>query len=369
MARRWSRFSMLKHPAVTASGALVAAAACVDLFHSTDVKSLCDLDAEAPGCPTDAGDAAAPNLCAPDPTTAEAWAKQACAWLAACEDPIGQNVTGECIANAIMAFNCDANPNRRPLGKAQDFWLCLHNATTTTDAGCGPASKCVFPNGVAPCSNGGFIGCSQTANTNLDTRAECSAPGPAHGENCAPFGQTCDSLDRDASNNNALCVGAQLRACTQTKCSGTSLSLCDDAGIDHGYDCASLGAGACVSTGVVPACKPGGDAGLCASSDAISCTAGGVAQGCASGVKESVDCNAISGPSSCTPIVDGGAGVQPLAACAATTGCTADTCSGANLVACVRGRVVTIDCVGAGLKPCSSTVATLEGNRSACTPP
>lgn len=347
--------------------ALLAGAACVDLFHSTDSKSLCDIDAQAPGCSTDAGGDAGVQLCAPDTATAEVWAKQACAWLAACEDPIGQNGTGECIANAIMAYNCQANPNRRPLGAMRDFWSCMQAASSQKS--CTAVAKCVFPNQVFACSTGGFMGCTQLAGVNVDTRTECSGPGSAHGENCAAYGQTCDSLDRDASNNNAICVGASGRACAQTKCNGTHLALCDDAGVDRGYDCALLGGGTCASTGVVPACQPGGDAGVCASSDSISCTAGGVAQGCASGVQETVDCNAVSGASSCTPVTDGGPGVTPLAACQATGGCGGDTCSGANLVACVRGRIVTIDCVAAGLKPCSSTVATLEGNRSACTPP
>ena len=213
------------------------------------------------------------------------------------------------------------------------------------------------------------MGCTQTAAVDIHTRSECAAVGPARGENCIAYGQTCDSLDPDASNHDALCVGGSRRACTQTKCTGTQLALCDDAGVDRGYDCAALGGAACVSTGVVPACAPGADAGLCPSSDAISCTSGGVAQGCASGMKETVDCNAISGPSSCSPIVDGGAGIAPLAACQATGGCTGDTCSSSKLVACVRGRVVTIDCAAVGLNPCSNTIATLEGNGTACTPP
>jgi len=349
-----------------AAVALLAGAACVDLFHSTgDAKSLCDVDAAAPGCA--AGDGGGGQLCAPDTATAEAWAKQACAWLAACEDPIGQNVTGECMVNAIMAFNCEANPNRRPLGAAHDFWQCMQ--TASTQKSCSAVAKCVFPNQVFACSSGGFMGCTQIPGVNVDTRTECNGPGTAHGENCAAYGQTCDSLDRDASNNNAICVGASGRACAQTKCNGTHLALCDDAGVDQGYDCALLGGGACTSTGVVPGCKPGADAGACASTAAITCTSGGVAQGCASGAQETVDCNAISGASSCTPIADGGPGVAPLAACQATAGCTGDTCSGANLVACVHGRIVTIDCAAAGLKPCSSTIATLEGNRTACTPP
>ncbi|HSQ66171.1 MAG TPA: hypothetical protein VLM85_23275 [Polyangiaceae bacterium] len=350
-----------------ASASLLAAAACVDLFHSTDVQSLCDVDANAPGCASDGGDGGAVDLCAPDTPTAEAWAERACAWLAACEDPIGQNVTGECMVNALMAYNCGANPNRRPLGAARDFWLCMQNAQNAPS--CAAVAACVFPNKTPACKSGGFIGCSQTPNANVDTRTECNAAGPAHGENCVAYGQTCDSLDRDASNDNALCVGAAGRACTQSKCTGTDLSLCDDAGVDRGYDCALLGGGGCLSTGVVPACRPGGDAGLCLSSGAISCTAGGVAQGCASGYKESVDCNAISGPSSCAPLVDGGAGITPLAACQATGGCTGDTCAVDKLVACVRGRIATIDCTGLGLKPCSNAIATIEGNRSACTPP
>ena len=354
------------HVASIAGMALLAGAACVDLFHSTDSKTLCDFDAQAPGCSADAG-AEGGELCAPDTLTAETWATQTCAWLAACEDPIGQNSTGECMVNAIMAYNCEANPNRRPLGTMHDFWLCMQAASSRKS--CSEVAKCVFPNQVFACAAGGFIGCTQVPGVNVDTRTECNAPGAAHGENCAAYGQTCDSLDPDASNNSALCLGASRRACTQTTCNGSHLALCDDAGIDRGYDCALLGGGACVSTGGVPACEPGGDAGTCVSSNAITCTSGGVAEGCASGVKETVDCNAISGASSCLPVADGGPGLTPLAACQATSGCAGDTCSGTNLVACVRGRSVTIDCTASGLKPCSSAIVTIEGNRAACTPP
>jgi hypothetical protein len=352
---------------LVASVASVASAfACVDLFHSTsDVPSLCDLDAQAPGCvDAEASDSAPPpTLCAADAGVAATEAERACAWLAACEHPIGQNLTGACMANAILAYDCEANPNRKPKGKAETFWSCMQNATN-----CGSIAKCVFPDGVpAGCLSAGFLGCSQSAQ-NPASRIDCPITTDAGtpGENCAAVGQTCDSLDPDASNSKALCVGAQRRACTGNGCDGTFLSLCDDAGIDRGYDCTSVGAAACDLGGT--ACVPeNGTTGVPHSND-VTCSPGNVvATGSPAAIKETVDCTALSGAGSCVPIEGGAPGTIPADACHASA-CVTDACSGSHLSACVRGRIVDVDCIELGLQACDM-IATEEGNVPSCLPP
>ena len=275
------------------------------------------------------------------------------------------------MVGAILAYDCEANPNRKPKGAAKAFWECMQNAST-----CDAVTKCTFPAGATQCTNGGFLGCAVSAGS-PDTRVDCPVPtgvGGAAGENCEAYGQTCDALDPDASNRNALCVGAQRRACTGNGCvsvgdaGATYLSLCDDAGVDHGYDCTSVGGGTCDLAG--PACRPeDGGSGAPHTND-VTCSSGNIrAQGSPAAFTESVDCTAISGSGTCVPIEGGAPGTVPSDACH-TTGCATDVCSGAKLAACVRGREVDIDCVALGLQSCNANVQTEEqGPLAACSPP
>jgi hypothetical protein len=349
--------------------AFASAIACVDLFHSTNATSLCEIDANAPGCSGDGGapDVAPPDLCAGDSGVASSRALHACAWLSACEHPVGQNATGLCMANAILAYDCQANPNRKPKGKALAFWQCLLGI-----ASCSDVAKCVMPDGVVPgCSAGGFIGCSQGA-SNPSTRFDCVQPTDAApaAENCQMRGQTCDSLDRDASNHAALCVGPLARACTTSSgcAAGGKLSLCDDAGIDRGYDCADFGAAQCDPSGASPACAPE-TTGTCAGSNDINCTSGNIkAQGCVTSAPEAVDCTPLSGPGTCNPIEAGSPGTIPSSACWVDGGCITDACDGGTLVACIRGRSLAVDCTALGLKTCNP-IQTEEGNVASCASP
>jgi len=359
--RRWVLSAAVVTPAL-----LLGAVACVDLFHGTDVPTVCDTDASAPGC-GDAGPVAeggTTELCSADAGIAQVRAAHACSWLAACESPIGHDTTGACMVDAILAYDCTANPNRKPKLAAKAFWACLDKATT-----CDAVRACSLPSGRKTCNGAGFIGCYPYA-LNVNSRVQCLVNGAApSGENCVIRGQTCDAVDPDAGNNGALCLGAKRRSCTTSGCSGSNLAACDDAGLDHGTDCALFGEGSCITTGAQPACKPEG-ASACAGTTAITCTGGGLAQGCASGFLESIDCTAISGaaPGNCTSIADAPPGTPVSAACQRGSGCSVDTCSAGSLVACVAGRAVTVDCAGQGLKPCND-VQTLEGTRAACTAP
>jgi hypothetical protein len=330
-----------------------AVLACVDLFHSTsDVQSICEVDAADPRCT----DAAPPvDICAPDGGVAQQRAVHACAWLAACGHPIGRNKTGACMVDAILAYDCAANPNRKAKGAAKDFWNCMQNAKTCADVG-----FCIFPTaGGVNCSNGGFLGCSQNG-IDVPTRIDCvQAASPGGGENCAPFGQTCSSLDPDASNRNALCVGPQQRACAGTSgCIDGGLSLCDDAGVDIGYACANVGAGKCNPTGASPACAPE-TTGTCSATNDVTCTPGNIqAKGCVTLSPESVDCTSISGPGTCVAIEAGTPGTLPSDACYVDGGCIDDSCDGGTLIACVRGRSVGINCAAQGLKSCAPILTT-----------
>ena len=351
-----------------------AIVACVDLFHSTDFETKCSADANAPGCSSDAAtpiDAAPVELCAPDHTTALARARHVCALLAACETPIGQNRTGACIANALLAYDCAANPNRPPKGDTDTFWRSLTTAKTCTDI-----DRSVAPAGKQACTGKGpFVGCAggATAVQNQDSRVQCvqfnGTPGAF--ERCRAYGQTCFALDT-SNNNNAVCVGGQKNTCSQTGCQGTALAICDDAGVDRGLDCLDFGGQACVKTGAMPACKPASST-TCAASSNIKCDVNDIATGCASGFAETVDCKALVGSGSCKDVLDASVGTTPWAACQGSDGCTQDICDGTKknvLHACVQGKVVDVDCVGEGLGNCDSNVVTLkEGTFTACSHP
>jgi hypothetical protein len=343
----------------------LAALASCDLFHSTTWPDACDVDATATGCI----DAVAPPLdfCAWDHATVQAKATAACAWLAACETPVGANQTGTCLAEAILALDCAANPGRRPQGDAKTFWECLLAAADARS--CGAVKQCVFAptraeGGVPQCSADAappFVACSTVAPA---ARAVCTKAGDfPSGEPCVAQGRTCAT--RAAGSTEGECTGAAKRACTTSGCVGSSLQLCDDAGVDRGMDCRYVGAGSCVG-GATPSCKPLGDAACVPTAD-IACSEAGVATGCATGIQERVDCTVLTGPGGCTPIVDGGVGLPPSAACTLASGCSEDTCSGATLNACVRGRAVAVSCGSLGLGACVDVPTfTPEGTRAAC---
>jgi len=360
--RRWAF-----RAAVVAPALLLSAVACVDLFHGTDVPTVCDVDAGAPGC-GDSGstEGGTTDLCSSDAGIAQERAVHACSWLAACESPIGHNATGACMVDAILAFDCAANANRKPKLGAKAYWSCVDKATT-----CEAVHACSLPSGRKNCNGAGFIGCQNFA-LNTDSRVQCLVSGSAPaGENCVVRGQTCDSVDPDASNNNALCLGSKRRSCAVSACNGSNLAACDDGGLDHGTNCSLFGEGSCITTGAQPACKPEGSSACPATAD-IKCINGGTsAFGCASGFGETVDCTAISGspPGNCSEILNAAPGTPVAAACARASGCSTDTCAAGKLVACVAGRSVQVDCAAQGLKPCNDAIQTLEGTRAACTAP
>jgi hypothetical protein len=354
---------------VFAGSALVASAfACGDLFHDTNFESACGVDAAA--CvgpeattgdgPAEIGTGSPTNFCAWSSTTARANALHACAWLGACAGPLGNNAFGACMRRAILAYDCNANPNRPVLGAAHAFWDGLWRASS-----CAAVSAVVEPGstrGACGASSFAYVACEPSPNAS--TRLACAAGtggGDEGRENCAAMGQTCTVAGATAicSGSMGVCQGAGV------SCAGTELHDCDpDGGVDLGVDCASFGSGACVTPG---ACAAQGDAG-CAATTVVTC-AGDVATGCPSGTEESVDCSALLGATgSCSPSA-AGRGWDVSRACAVGA-CGADSCAGTVLQSCVQGVPVSVDCATLGFSSCS--LVSVPGDpvaHGACGPP
>lgn len=356
--------------------------ACFDLFHSTSgIVSACDLDAQA--CQdaaaqeeATAGDAGT-DFCGFTPALALANAQHACAWLGACETPMGSNAFGTCMFDALLAYDCSANPNHAVRGKAHALWDCLWQVNN-----CADVTRCVFPGGPLTCSDGGvdFTSCGNDGlgqvQANASVRIECSGNGSsAVGENCALIGQTCAS-----SGAGAVCAGDSPDAgCIDGCIGGSHVSWCGSDGVDVGLDCASNGAGACggfptaADAGWV-ACLPGGvdvDA-SCTPTLQVSCTSDGYASSCPAGVPESVYCPDLLQTSSGTVCVAGPL-LPPFdwtSACTVPGGCTADSCDGdGGVVGCARGATYPLDCFSQGLGPCKMVNTDVgTATHAACTP-
>ncbi|HEY2517198.1 MAG TPA: hypothetical protein VGI39_40275 [Polyangiaceae bacterium] len=340
---------------------------CGDLFHSTDFPDLCQTDAAActqsePGSVLDGGAPFPADFCAWDSATARAHALHACAWLGACAGPGGKNAFGTCMVEALLAYDCAANPGRPVLGAAHASWDHLWRASTCADvlAAVEPGT----PRAACGASSFDYLACAPSPNT--DTLLGCTAGdgGAPSVIDCAASGQTCVS-----SGAGASCAGSAA-ACASamgTFCDGTHLHDCQAGGdssgpTDVGVDCASFGAGSCASG----ACLAAGDAG-CAASSLVTCE-GDVAVGCPSGIAERIDCaQVLGGTASCDPNAPGRA--WDVARACSAGACPADSCGG-GLKSCARGVPVGVDCAAMGLGAC--TLVTVAGDatpHAACSAP
>lgn len=324
---------------------LLLASGC-DIFHSTDFVPACE-----GGC----GDGPIDSGVTPFTTdTAQALsnAKQTCAWLAACEGPLGGNETGKCIANTILAFDQTTNPNRQPKGAARTYWQCLFNASAAHS--CSAIQAC-NPAMLGSCPPNPFVGCFGGPTARIDCRVEKEIP---IRENCGMYGQACA---------NGICAGIQAQSCVSSGCFGTNAKNCSDAGIDIGRDCASVGNGTCADLFDAAVCTPEA-MGTCNPSLTVTCDDGGVAHGCQAGIPESVDCKKISG--GCAEGLYGPSEPPSNACVNLTPSCSDDLCTGGAILACVRGRQVAVDCATLGLKPCGTSIPTTpDGPRPACGKP
>lgn len=369
---RWST------AAATALGAW-SLPACVDLFHSTsDVRTACEIDASTCG-----GDAAAtgaggpaPNLCAPADVATQN-AKHACAWLGACLSPMGNNAFGACMVQALLAFDCAANPDHSPRATAAELWACLAQAQSCLDV-----QQCLFPSGVPPCSAPDTTECG-LADGGAGAgalRIECSASAPmvVGGENCALWGETCLAQAGSASCGVAapgfVCDGVTV----MDECTGTQVSWCGSTGQELGIDCADNGAGLCRGfsanqTMAWYSCVPDSDAGspeVCAPSLEVTCD-NGVALSCPTGVTETIDCGALLGdPAACnvSPLYPPFDWTSPCVL--RPSQCDADTCDGSVLTGCARGAAFSVDCTEENLGACEMVSTDLQTQQhSACVPP
>jgi hypothetical protein len=365
-ARTGIAIAALTMLAVSAGSTLVA---CFDLLHSTaDVLTACELDAGHPGCLTTTVET---NFCAWNPVEAKTHARDACLWLGACEGPLGNNAFGPCYFRALMAYDCVANPDHRPQGKARELWDCLQKAKS-----CGQVDACMFQGASSrtECSAGVDTACSESV---PGVRLLCADGGkPAEGrENCALWGQTCAP-----GAGGATCAGESTGLACKLRCDddGTTLHWCvpgEDGGpgVDRGIQCASNGGGACGGFPSVPAqwvaCLPGGDAAACTPDASATCEDGRATM-CPSGVLETLDCKALLGTgSACTA-----GGLSPpfdwTSPCSSASACADDSCAGGQLTSCERGTSFTIDCKGQGFAGCRLLAADPGAPaRAACTPP
>lgn len=365
--------------------ATAAPVACVDLFHSTDFVTLCEREPTSPSCGGEGGaDAEVPEVgtdAGPPPLDFCAWTKveartratRACAWLGACEGPLGENVFGPCMLHAMWAYDCDLNPTMRPTGTTRALWACLAEVKS-----CGEVDRCVFGDEVTQCNavpSGTFTACG--AGGASDTRVECGRPekGPPIGvDPCRLTGRTCERLDE----STGVCTGAQKKTCSAgRRCAGTSAVDCQSLGggvVDRGLDCAAFGAGACIEKNGDVACAPNADAGSC-TRDALDvrCTNdGSTALGCVDGKEIVVDCTKIGPAVACDVDTEPVPTYDPLKACAdrdpagACAVSAADGCSGNTLHSCAQGIAFTIDCTSVGLGPCEKVAG---GVLARCTPP
>jgi hypothetical protein len=378
--------------------------ACIDLFHTTDdVLTACQLDGNIPDCgaeaeaavPVEAGGPVHTDFCSPGWSRGDALAhaQHACAWLGACEAPIGKNAFGECMFQALLAYDCAANPSHPVRGKRHDLWDCLWQAQT-----CAAVDACIFPDekNRPECSGGGL---SCAGGGSADTRIACPDSGATPGENCALWGQTCNN-----AGNGTYCLGAAGPAafsCKNLECDGQGrIHYCPDGGPDMGIDCSGVGAGACVPLtgpdgGGWIACaptEPAGDAGAACTADASATCVQGVAYSCASGLPEQIDCAALLGDGgACQPgafgigydftspcWVDAGgppdagadAGVDAGADAGPCPPQTAETCDAGIISSRARGVAFTQRCAEVGLGDCAVVPSEVPGVcRAQCGPP
>ena len=376
---------------VIVAGASLAACG-IDLFHSTDFQT-CSPDPASDACAAtdgtmpDGGRADGPNNPdgkSPDgsadldgeagaldgatdaPTDFCTWtipdaherARRACAWLGACEGPLGPNKFGLCLDNALRAYDCQLNPARKVIGKAHDYWDCLSKVQS-----CGDVTRCV--------SAGKVLGCSTPASEQSDclndTLLDCpaAATSPSAIVACVGAGQTCDR------SSTSYCAGTA-SACASVPpavCTSTRILDCVSTSTDVGVDCALFGAGSCVLGGDAgPSCVPGSGTARTPTAT-ISCAGGFVATGCPGGRTETVDCrNLMEDAGTCDTTLAGrpwdvSRGCRKNDALACTEACGAD----GGLTACHRDKPVEISCALYGLKACA-TVTHLLVTGVACTP-
>lgn len=361
MARRIARAAL-----VVAASATAFAFACVDLFHSTDFKTLCTEKPTDPACggggteagmadsSTDAGPKPEIDFCKLTPAEAKERAIRTCAFLGACDHSIETNAFGECVSRAQLAMDCVSNPTLRPAGTFEKLWKCLAGVTS-----CADVDACVFGGPRQDCADLDasirFTQCTTIAGGNV--RIECRSPGGGANtryETCVLSGQRCTESGESVST----CTGVEgYGTCTTSACNGTSVVGCQlgTPTLDRGLDCASVGAGACVNDALGPTCAPGAAAKPCDDGGVVAtCDDAGTARACVSGKEIAIDCKGLGlacDDTLSTPTWD------PAARCIAESRAPCaeplDKCAGDDLRGCAKGEVYTAKCSALGLGKCA----------------
>lgn len=362
-------------------GAAAVLAACVDLFHSTSFQTLCDVDASAPGCgavdggpvqdaqgiPDATPEAGPQDFCALDEVAADRAASYACAWLGACEGPYEHNPFGQCILEALQAFDCTVRPNMKVTGSIFEYWSCLSKVKS-----CAEVDSCVK---VIGCG-GGSVAYNACAG---NTRVACAASTPkmAH----PPFAANCEAQGRrcfqpDPNDSVAYCAASSTAndAGCSSGCQGSVLHDCEDAGLsyalDLGRDCANVGAGTCTTSDAGESvCAPKGHP---CTNGSIVCSSN-MAIDCRSGFEDRVDCGRLAG--TCTTTGLTGPAWDPASACVGGLTCGPDTCTGTRLNGCANGIAHSVDCKTLGFSGCAASAPVPVGPdydptevRAACKP-
>jgi hypothetical protein len=369
--RRRSALLSLALLALCAGSALPA---CFDLLHSTaDVLTACEIDASHPGCST--ASKGETDFCAFGHDEARRHALHACAWLGACESPIGNNAFGACYFRALMAYDCAANPDHPVRGRAHALWDCLQQVTT-----CGDVDTCVF--GDTPRTHCGTVGTyTSCAEGDPEVRVLCTDGGvapyarAAGSENCAMWGQRC------AAGGGGCSIDPTTLDCVPGCDPSGALHWCvaeADGGsaVDRGIDCATNGAMSCggfptAQEALWVACRPQSDGAACTPDASAVCGSDGRAVMCPSGVRETLDCATLMGSTlACTA----GALSPPFdwtSPCSRSpSACVTDSCDGDELTSCERGAAFRVSCAAQHLGDCRMvTVEPGAAPRAACGPP
>lgn len=305
--------------------------ACFDLFHSTSgILDGCEIDSAA--C-----DDAGTNFCAWDSGTAYTNAGIACAWLEACETPIGHHDFGDCMLRALLAYDCSAS-SAHPTGTTRQMWDALWQARS-----CDDVKRVVFyPGGVVQSCGGGRtgFGCLQNGSDGgYATEVYCLDGSVAAAENCTLWNQTCNPGNTDSPRCDG-CLGCYPDDGDAGPCTPDASATCVDgvatscpAGAPLSIVCAELlqqspgnacnegplsvpmdPTSACYVDAGSPPDDGGGDAegGVPEASCTESCS-GTMLTGCAHGVAYTFDCATINAVCEAVPSPDG---VAHGAACA-----------------------------------------------------
>jgi hypothetical protein len=280
-------------------------------------------------------------------------AQHACAWLGACEGPYEHNPFGQCMFEALQAFDCSIRPNMKVQGSVFEYWSCLSKVQQCTDV-----NRCVF---AGPPQNCGAKGSryNSCANNGI-TRVGCTDPN-TYGvvANCNAQGRKC--FQPDLNGSVAFCAASDTSSGTCTPgCEGSTLHDCQDAGpavaypLDLGRDCKDIGAGKCVSSNGTVCAPSAGSAAQCADAGGgLICSVDSTtAIDCRSGSADIVDCFKLGKGATCQPAAVTGPSWDPSYACIGTESCKGETCTGPVLQGCVNGIKYTYDCRTDGFARC-----------------